>query len=90
MAFERLLGDESPHGNYDILSIDLETSQETRLTHSGYSQGLASWSHSGQQILYIVAAMDGVGQYDLYLMNADGTDNRNITPAYFPPQFLCH
>jgi Tol biopolymer transport system component len=90
VVFERLLGDESPHGNYDIFLLDLETSQESRLTHSGYSQGLASWSHSGQQIVYVVAAIDGVGQYDLYVMNADGTDNRNVTPGYFPPQFLCH
>jgi Tol biopolymer transport system component len=70
--------------------IDLETSQEYRLTHTGYSQGLANWAHSGRQIVYIVAAIDQVGQYDLYLMDADGTDNRNITPDYFPTQFLCH
>jgi Tol biopolymer transport system component len=43
LVFERLLGDESPHGNYD-----------------------------------------------LYMMSADGTQDRNITPDYFPPQFLCH
>ena len=90
VVFERLLGDGSPHGNYDIFSADLETAQETRLTHFGYSQGLASWSHSGEQLVYIVAAIDNVGQYDVYLMNADGTDNRNITPAYFPSHFLCH
>jgi len=90
VVFERLLGDDSPHGNYDIFVRGLETSEEIRLTHSGYSQGLPSWSHSGQQIVYIVAAIDQTGQYDLYMMNADGSDNRNITPDYFPPQFLCH
>jgi Tol biopolymer transport system component len=90
IVFERLLDDASPHGNYDLFSIDLETSQEIRLTRSGYSQGLASWSHSGGQIVYIVAAIGQVGQYDLYVMSADGTDNRNLTPDYFPPQFLCH
>ena len=24
------------------------------------------------------------------MMNADGTDNHNITPDYFPAEFLCH
>ncbi len=90
VVFERLWDDTSPHGNYDIYVQDLASFQEVRLTASGYSQGLASWSHSGQQLVYIVAAIDQSGKYDLYLMNADGTDNRNITPDYFPPQFLCH
>ncbi len=90
VVFERLLGDESPHGNYDLFVIDLGTSEEIRLTDSGRSQGLASWSHSGGQLVYIVAAIGQAGQYDLYMMNADVTDNRNITPDYFPPQFLCH
>lgn len=90
VVFERLVGDQSPNGNYDLYSIDVATAEETRLTNSGYSQGLASWSHSGQQLVYIVAAIDQAGQYDLYEMSADGSNNRNITPAYFPPEFLCH
>jgi Tol biopolymer transport system component len=88
--FERLVDDQFSHGNYDLFSIDTAGSNETRLTDTGYSQGLASWSNSGQQIVYIVAAIGDTGQYDLYLMNANGTENRNITPAYFPPQFLVH
>ena len=88
--FERLLRDESPHGNYDLFMIDLKSSKETRLTYSGYAQGLASWSHSGEQLVYIVGAIDQDGKYDMYLMDADGTNNRNITPDYFPQQFLCH
>jgi hypothetical protein len=90
VVFERLVGDESVHGNYDLFSMDLETLQETRLTSSGYSQGLASWSHSGQQLVYIVSAIDGAGHYDMYIMDTDGTNNRNITPDTFPPEFLCH
>ena len=30
------------------------------------------------------------GKFDIYLMNSDGTDNKNITPDYFPADFLCH
>ena len=85
-----MLGDQSPHGNYDFYVVDLASASEFRLTQSGYSQGLASWSHSGDQILTIVSAIGTAGQYDLYLMDADGSKNRNITPPYFPPEFLCH
>jgi len=90
VVFERLVDDHSLHANYDFFIIDTESSNEFQLTHSGYSQGLASWSKSGDQIVYIVAAIDGTGQYDLYMMNDDGTENRNITSPYFPPEFLCH
>ncbi|MCJ7825861.1 MAG: hypothetical protein MUP44_13270, partial [Anaerolineales bacterium] len=90
VVFERLLDDETPHGNYDFFAIDLESSQETRLTSTGYAQGLASWSHSGEELVYIVGAIDQAGQYDIYLMSADGTNNRSITPETFPQHFLCH
>ncbi|MBM3121137.1 MAG: hypothetical protein FJZ97_02990 [Chloroflexi bacterium] len=90
VVFERLVGDESPHGNYDLFLVDLETLEESRLTTTGYSQGLASWSHSGRQLVYIVSAVDEVGLYDIYLMNADGTGSRNLTAASFPDRFLCH
>jgi TolB protein len=90
VIFERLVNDRSPHGNYDFFVVDTAGSNEFQLSHLGYSQGLAGWSSSGDQILYILAAIDAAGQYDLHLMNTDGTGNRNITPGYFPPEFLCH
>jgi hypothetical protein len=39
--------------------------------------------------VYVVAAIGSEGRFDLYLMNADGTSNRNITPDYFPNEFVC-
>ena len=90
VVYERLVDDQSPHGNYDFFIVDIDSSHESRLTNSGYSQGLADWSNSGGQIVYIVAAIGATGLYDLYMMKADGTENRNITPQYFPPEFLCH
>ena len=90
VVFERLVGDQAAHGNYDFFSFDMVTSKETRLTRSGYSQGLASWSRSGTQLAYIVAAIGEAGQYDIYTMSADGTKSQNVTPAYFPSEFLCH
>lgn len=89
IVFERLEYDSSIHGNYNIFVINPDGSGETRLTDSGYSQGLANWSRAGDRIVYIVAAIGTNGKYDLYMMNADGTNNRNITPGYFPANFLC-
>lgn len=90
IAFERLEDDQSIHGNYDIYVADLEDSTETQLTDTGYSQGLASWSHSGNQLVYLVAAIGDQGKYDIWMMNSNGNDNRNITPEYYPVEFLCH
>lgn len=90
IIFERLENDNSPHGNYNIFAINPDGTKETRLTNTGYSQGLASWSHSGNKIIYIVSAIGTDGKYDLYMMNPDGTANNNITPKYFPQDFLVH
>jgi Tol biopolymer transport system component len=90
IVFERLEDPESSHGNYNIFAINSDGAQETRLTNTNYSQGIASWSHSGDRIVYVVAAMNNEGKYDMYLMEADGSDNHSITPAYFPSNFLCH
>ena len=90
IIFSRLEDDRSVHGNYNIFTIFINGSGETRLTNTGYSQGLTSWSKSGYKIVFIVAAIDDLGKYDIYMMNSDGTNLRNITPDYFPNDFLCH
>jgi len=90
IAFERLVNINDPHGGYDIFVINQDGSAEARLTSSGYSQGLVNWSHSGKELVYTVAAINGQGKYDIYVMNSDGTNVHNITPSYFPPDFLCH
>jgi Tol biopolymer transport system component len=90
IVFERLEDDASVHGNYNIFVIDTDGTGELRLTNTGWSQGLATWSRRGDKIAYLVAAVGDEGRYDIYVMNADGTDNRPITPSYFPADFLCH
>jgi len=90
IVFERLENDSSPHGNYNLFIINHSGTGETRLTNTGYSQGLASWSHSGDKIVYMVGAIDSEGKYDIFIINSDGTNNQNITPDYFPDTFLCH
>ncbi len=90
IVFERLEDPETPHGNYNIFTVSPDGTQETRLTNTNYSQGLASWSHLADKIVYIVAAMNNEGKYDMYMMEADGSDNHSITPEYFASNFLCH
>ena len=90
IVFERLEDPSSMHGDYNIFTINVDGTQETRLTSTGYAQGLASWSHSGDKIVYGVAAINNEGKYDMYMMNADGSDNHDITPGYFAASFLCH
>ena len=90
IVFERLVNDETTHGNYNIYLINVDDTEETAITDTGYSQGLPIWSHSGEQIVFAVGAIGNEGKYDIYLMNSDGSENRNITPEYFPADFLCH
>ncbi len=90
IIFERLENDTSPHGNYNIFTINLDGTEETRLTENSYTQGFPTWSHSGEKILFLVTAINDKGKYDLYMMNADGTGYKDITPDYFPDRFLCH
>jgi Tol biopolymer transport system component len=90
IVFERLENADIPNGGYNFFTVNIDGTSETRLTDNGYSQGLADWSHSGEQLVYTVAAIDGVGKYDIFIMNRDGTDNHNITPDYFPDSFICY
>ena len=90
IVFERLLDDSSSNGNYDIFRINSNGSGETRLTDTGYSQGLASWSHTDDRLVYIVAANGTEGKFDIYMMNSDGANNQNIMPEYTPSNFLAH
>ena len=90
VVFERLENPNSTHGDYDIFTVNIDGSGETRLTNTGYSQGLANWSYEGDKIAYVVAAVNDEGRYDIYLMNSDGTNNHDVTPSYFPTNFLCY
>ncbi|MFC1486821.1 TolB family protein [Thermoproteota archaeon] len=90
IVFERLINDKTTHGNYNIYIINVEDTEEIAVTDTGYSQGLPIWSHSGEQIVFAVGAIGNEGKYDMYIMNSIGSENKNITPEYFPTDFLCH
>ena len=90
IVFSRLVADDSIHGNYDLFIVDVDGSNIKNLTKTGYSQGLSSWSPNGEKLLYILSAKGEQGFYDLYEINSYGSDNKSITPAFFPNNFLIH
>jgi TolB protein len=85
-----LVDDKTTHGNYNIYLINVDGTEESGITDTGYSQGLPIWSHSGEQIVFVVGAIGNEGKYDIYRMNSNGTENSNITPEYFSTDFICH
>ena len=85
-----MVDDETSHGIYEIYDITIDGSNEVALTETGYTQGIACWSLSDQKIVYMVSAIGNEGKYDLYMMNSDCSENKNITPDYFSADFLCH
>jgi len=90
IVFEKLEDTSTTHGGYNIFTVNSDGTHETRLTNTNYSQGIASWSHSGDSLVYFVSAINNEGKYDMYMMEADGSNNHNVTPEYFAPDFLCY
>ncbi len=90
IIFERLTDDKSTHGNYDLFTVKPDGTELTQITETGYTQGLASWSPSGDEILFIITAIDDVGKYDIHIIKNNGTGERSITPEYFPSNVLIH
>jgi Tol biopolymer transport system component len=90
VAFSRMVDSSNPHGGYDIFVMNLDGSELLNLTNSANTQGLVSWSHTGNELVYIVAAVGTQARYDIYQVDVDGSNPRNLTPDYFPDDFLCH
>lgn len=88
IIFERLIDDACPHGDYDLFTIELATGIETRITETGWTQGLAEWSPDASKLLMIVATVDCQGRYDLYRMDRDGGNLENLRPQSCQVNFL--
>lgn len=65
------------NGNYSIFTINPDGSGERQISPDGFNEGWHAWSPDGSTIVY-----DGSGpeqnEFDIYLMNADGTGVRRI------------
>jgi TolB protein len=65
-------------GNYDIYVLDLTTGEERRLTRGRAEERDPTWSPDGTAIAF-VTNRDAVGDYEIYLMRADGSGPTNVS-----------
>jgi Tol biopolymer transport system component len=63
---------------FNIFTIDANGSNERQITTSGFSGGMpAFWSPDGTKLLF-------VKDHDIYVINADGTNEQNLTQSSTP------
>jgi Tol biopolymer transport system component len=77
--------------NYDIYTLDLQAGLLRRLTSDSAEDSEPTWSPDGTQIAFV---SDRDGDYDVYVMNEDGSDEKNLSdnealfdlgPNWMPP-----
>jgi TolB protein len=61
----------------DIYVLDIDTGEARRLTAAAPLNQMPAWSPNGQQIAFMSAR---AGYPSVFLMNADGSDQQNLTP----------
>ena len=61
----------------DLWTVVLGANVPHRLTHTGAREYCPSWSPDGSTIAFVLDGRDN--EFDIALMNADGTDRRRIT-----------
>src|SRR5215208_1868709 len=76
IAFTRISKWEGTDIESDIYSINVEGTRERRLTDSPSLDGFPSWSPDGQRLVF--ATDRAGGNWELYVMNSDGTERRKV------------
>jgi Tol biopolymer transport system component len=69
----------------DIYVVNADGSGLTRLTDYAGADLAPSWSGDGRQIYFLSSNRDGRGTWDLYAMNANGTDVRLVVNSFHGP-----
>ena len=64
-------------GNWEVYAMNIDGSQQRRLTNAPSSKDLLpTWSQDGQQIAFI---SNRDGDYEIFIMNADSSNVHQIT-----------
>jgi TolB protein len=77
--------DGTPLDDYDAYSVDIESRETTRLTHHKWWDYSPQWSPDGRSIAFFTNrderyfSEDGPYMWEVYLMEADGTNERRLT-----------
>jgi TolB protein len=77
IAYTRITNQTETDIESDIYTIDVDGSDERKLTDTPGLDGLPTWSPDGQRIAIVSDRDDG--NWEIYLMDADGTQQRRLT-----------
>ena len=77
IAFTRVTKINDTEIESDICTIKLDGSEQRRLTNSPGLDGMPAWSPEGKRIVF-ATDRDG-GNWELYVMDSDGTHQRRLT-----------
>ncbi len=76
----RIAFDSTRNSNRDVYAIGVDGSEETRLTTATAADWMAAWSPDGSKIAF-VSQRDGAGVSNIYVMNANGTEQTQLTTS---------
>jgi Tol biopolymer transport system component len=70
--------------NYDVFVVDRDGAHLRQLTSWPGEEGWPAWSSDGASIAFTTTHDVTVGQFDVWVMRADGAAKRRVAPGSFP------
>lgn len=70
------------NNGYEIFKVPLDGSKPIQLTQNSYSDQYPAWSRKGNMLAF-VSARPGATDYGIFIINADGTGEKRLTPTTF-------
>ena len=77
----RIVFSSARDGNYEIYVMDIDGSNQTRLTNYVNGDQAPKWSPDGSKIIFCYWTDNSSG-YDIVIMNSDGTNRQNLTQVW--------